>query len=1088
MKLIRNIITIICISTILVIQAGASAQVRENAVAAPEIVFENGSKYLIDMVNEEREQGRVIIYTRDYGEYTKPFSEGTHEFVVVNNIVAYKNTNGAKGTYIPPDGFIICYTGNDEAFLKDIKIGVEAKLINLEVPILPDMYFKLGDLIVPINAINAPRSTGSAVLYDSSYGESTKTNAWGLEMTVEDNVVSKIVDVTNDNGTWVENNSPIPEGGVVISIHSASPFYAELRESVKIGDTVTVSVDNIKPYSAGKTRFDVINPRSLEDNPLAWDEEEGKPYDGFRGPNQMIVYDSRYGSYTGTNPYGYEVVVGGEGKIIRTGGNNSPIPKDGFVLSGHGVMAKWLQSYARLGSKVVLNRDTGEVRLIFTPDSYIDMAEFSLKQAWDSLELAKAQFRDIDYDNVQKIIDTAQAKMQLVQEQLRQGQYKELIKTVDDIQKEADQAYYRTFESRKVENRAVWIRPRETKVEEVRERLDMLKDLNINTIYLETYWGGYSIYPTKNQVMVHNPIYSGFDVLKAYIEEGHARGIKVHAWVECFLGGVSVAEKKPEWMAVSRQGDPYFTDSAGAKYYFMNPALPEVRDFLSGLYKELIKNYDIDGIQLDYIRYPESGDYTNDFSYDLYTRQLFENISGTDPMDLSPDDEGWQDWREFRVNIINSFVYRVASEMKSLKPNIFISADVRPDYEDSIEDIFQDPKDWATKDYINFLTPMSYYLFEPPVTEDINNTWSFARGHVQLDVGLATTMNIDTKILLRQIHAVREASATGVGLFEFQSLFSKGYDKALKAGVFSSPAMATSDPEQAVSLILKEIVRKIDDIYVKYGGMDEVQAQRYTKLVQDLNVDLKNAKGADLLKRGIEELLKAMDEDASLNREVAARMSTDLNVALNIVDEYIARQRFMAQHVVKVFQAELHMEELKEEKQAVLKVKALFNDNSSATMYLDSNQYVIKSSNPKSVAVDGDIIKLGRSGKATVTIEVLDSFNFDTAKGIYKKLTFTVNPSSEKPVSASALGSLKVTEVTDTRIKLDWSGTVSDSNIVGYTVYRNGRKIARTLESSFIDTDLEPDKVYFYKVYGFNSSGKTIYKSSETTVRTKSAI
>jgi hypothetical protein len=79
---------------------------------------------------------------------------------------------------------------------------------------------------------------------------------------------------------------------------------------VKVGDTVTIAVDNIKPYSAGKITYDALNPMSLEDNPFAWDEEKGEPYDSFRGPDQIIIYDSSYGGYTGTNPYGYEVAVG----------------------------------------------------------------------------------------------------------------------------------------------------------------------------------------------------------------------------------------------------------------------------------------------------------------------------------------------------------------------------------------------------------------------------------------------------------------------------------------------------------------------------------------------------------------------------------------------------------------------------------------------------------------------------------------------------------------------------------------------------------------------------------------------------------
>jgi len=1080
----------ICFVAIFMMQISVNAAAADNATGAPAIVFENGSTYSVDLVDKQRQEGKIIIYTRNYGEYTGPFAENTREFVVVNNIVAYENINGIKGTYIPPDGYVISYTGNDGGLMDNLYAGEQITLVNLDVPIFPDMYFKLGDMIVPIDQIDSARGANQVTLYNPSFGESTKTNAWGMELTVVDNAVGNIVDMKNDNGTWLDNNSPIPSDGVVISIHRGSTYYNQLHEKAKVGDNVTIVVDNIKPYSAGKAFYDAYDPMSIEDNPVAWDEEEGKPYDGFRGPNQMIVYDASYGGHTGTNPYGYEVVVGGDGKIIKTGGNDSEIPEDGYVLSGHGDKLKWLQKYAFLGSTVVINKDKREVRIIFTPDSYVDMAAASIKSAQDSLDLAKRKFMDIDYDKVQKMIDTAGSKMNEVRAQLDQSRYKELINTVNDIQNDANTVYYMTFESVKVENRAVWLRPRETNIDEIKKRLDMLKGVNINTVYLETYWGGYGIYPSDNEIMPQNPIYGGFDVLDAYIREAHARGMELHAWVEDFLVGQNVSADKPEWMIESKKGDKYFQDSGKTKYYFLNPALPEVRDFLSGLYKDLIKKYDLDGIQFDYMRYPNSGDYSNDFGYDPYTRQLFETYNGTDPFVLEPGDELWQEWCDFRANIVNSFAYRIISEMKSIKPDVQISADVWPGYDDSVIDTFQDARSWTSRDYINTLIPMSYYLYEPPVVDDINNTWEFARGHAQVNVGIATSIKPDTKVLLRQIDAIRAASTNGVGIFEFLSLFGGGYDGALKLGVFSAPSAVTNrDPQQSIAMVLGDIPRKIDGIYVKYGGMNYEQAERYKKSIRDIKVDFKDAKDkakrADRLKNDVEDLLNAIDTDRSLNEEVAARMGTDLNSVINIIDGYISGLRFMTNHEVKAFQAELPLKTLRSEKEAPLKVKAVFCDDSNAVMYLDSTQYTIKSSDSKVAAIDGDMLKIkDKKGKATISIDILDTFNFNIAKGADKNIEFTIDPGDEDVVDP-AYGSLTAPKVTDSQVELDWSGPVIDSDIAGYTVYRNGKKIAKVSADTFNDSGLRPDAVYFYKIYGFDTSGKIIFRSRETVVKTK---
>ncbi|ALS28780.1 hypothetical protein IJ21_33910 [Paenibacillus sp. 32O-W] len=70
-----------------------------------------------------------------------------------------------------------------------------------------------------------------------------------------------------------------------------------------------------------------------------------------------------------------------------------------------------------------------------------------------------------------------------------------------------------------VEHRGLWLRPKEQTVEQVREHLTAIKALNINAVYLETWWDGYTAFPTDNPLTGLNPIYNGFDVLGAYIEK-----------------------------------------------------------------------------------------------------------------------------------------------------------------------------------------------------------------------------------------------------------------------------------------------------------------------------------------------------------------------------------------------------------------------------------------------------------------------------------------------------------------------------------------------------------------------------------------
>jgi len=1044
---------------------------------SPSIIFEDSTElYPIELVDKEREDEKIAVYTKNYGEFTKPFGTDTHEYIVVNDIIVHKNTNGTNGTHIPPNGYVISYTGSDKYLIQKIAVGNGLKLSNIEIPICPDMYFILYDTLVPIDEINAVRNANQTVLYNPSYGTTTKTNPWGIELTIVNDNITKIADITNDSEIQGINNSQIPPDGVVISIHVGSPFYKLVHEKAKQGDNVEVYAD-AKLYNASKIKYAAYNPRTIADNPAAWDFEKNKPYDSFRGPEQLIIYDSSYGEFTGTNPYGYEIAVNSEGKITSTGGNDSKIPEEGYVLSGHGESLKWLQKYALLGARVITNPEKKEITIIHTPDSYLNRALFSIKSAQVRLDLARLQFLDISYDNVQKVIDRAAGKLLNLKAQLEKGQYEGLSNTVEDIQKDADKAYFMSFESINTENRAVWLRPRDTGIDEIRNRLDMLESININTIYLETYWNGYAIYPTENEILKQNPMFKEFDVLDSYIEEAHLRGIEVHAWVENFLVGLPIAEKKPEWLNMSRKGDTHYLENGVSKYYFMNPALPEVRDFLSKLYKELIKNYEIDGIQFDYLRYPNSGDYTNDFGYDAYTRQLFENYSGVDPIALKPGNPLWHKWCDFREHLVSSYAYRVFSELKSLKPEIHISADIWPDYDDTLIDIYQNPKAWTKKDFINTLIPMSYYLNEEPVVDDIINSWAFARGHTEISSGIAAFTKVDTKVLIRQIEAIRAANTNGIAIFEYESLFNSNYDNALKLGAFSTPSSATNkNQEQSIKAVLKNILRKIDDIYLKNNGINNKQSKKYKSLIEKIQVSLNtdNNESAYSLKRNIQEIIKTINNDENLNEEIASRISIDLNRAINIVEGYIANIRLMENHLVEEFQVELPQSDIQHNILIPFKVRAIFNDNT--IMYLDKTQYTINS-------VYSNLTETNT--QMTITIDILDSFKFNTAKDLNKRIQFTIGQDG-KPVSNDLVkDTLRAYETGYTNVKLDWGSRVVNSEIVGYAVFRDDKEIIRTSSTSFKDFDLHSNETYTYEVHGFDLTGNIVFRSNNATIKTR---
>lgn len=960
------------------------------------LLLENGAKRAVDGVDRERQNDGLLIYTMNYGEFTGAFGDDTEEVIVANGIVVEKNTDGSGGTYIPGNGYVICGTGSARSFVGDMETGQKVTLVNVDVPVLPARYFIIEDRVVPIDRENAPRGANEVVVYDPSYGASTRTNPWGMEITVEDGRVTAVVGITSEDGVFIDNDSPIPQDGYVLSIQSGNAFYGLLDGNVKTGDAVTLVLNNTYIYNADKTAYAAMNPRSREDNPPGWDDAADSPYPGFRGADQLILYDSSYGSTTGTNAWGYEVVVNEDNKVIKAGGNNSGIPEGGLVLSGHGAKADWLRNTAVIGSRVRVDTSDKTCLVLLTPEALLDGAAFRINEAGEELEASRAKFLDLPYEKIQAYISKAAPLIQAAENHLVRKNYRELLDIIRDIDGYAERARFSSYESRKVENRAVWIRPKETSAAQVANILDNLKDLNINTVYLETWWGGYTIFPTENEITEQNPMYEGFDVLKAYIEEGRARGMEIHGWVENFFIGDSgtrnggpVYAKKPEWLLLSRKGDNFqYVDMYDINYYFANPALPEVRDFIMEIYAELVKKYDIDGLQLDYVRYPEVGDGTNDFGYDPYTRELFEKESGTDPMNVRPGDELWEKWCEFRANIINTFVYRVVSEVRALKPEIRISADVWPNYAQGPTAMMQEPAKWVTKGYIDNIIPMSYTPDVDSTREDAVNTLAFAGGHSYVTMGLGTYLGLSGEVLLGQMRASNDSGAHGTALFEYESLMSAGYGDGLKEGLYRNGALVCDkDPLASVNVILRDVIRKLNDIYLPYKGIERSEAGKLSDRLSGIlksvkaysNAGIDPSKAADLKGR-ISRLMDEVKKSRRTEEEVKSRITADLESCGGILTNYIERESFAKRQAVEEFVLEIPADGAKVGDILPVKVKAVFKAGEDVIMYLDPSQYTITSSNTRVAQVrDGSVMIKGR-GRAEITVKISKNFIYNSDK------------------------------------------------------------------------------------------------------------
>ena len=169
--------------------------------------------------------------------------------------------------------------------------------------------------------------------------------------------------------------------------------------------------------------------------------------------------------------------------------------------------------------------------------------------------------------------------------------------------------------SPKHEVRAVWLttlngldwprtRGAESQKQELVRILDQLKEAGINTVLFQTRVRATTIYPSK--IEPWEPTLAGgnapsYDPLKLCIDECHKRGMECHAWV-CTIpigkwnkvGCVQMRKKLPK--LIKRIGEEAY----------MDPASQQTADYIARICREIVTNYDVDGIHLDYIRYPET--------------------------------------------------------------------------------------------------------------------------------------------------------------------------------------------------------------------------------------------------------------------------------------------------------------------------------------------------------------------------------------------------------------------------------------------------------------------------------------------------
>lgn len=296
-----------------------------------------------------------------------------------------------------------------------------------------------------------------------------------------------------------------------------------------------------------------------------------------------------------------------------------------------------------------------------------------------------------------------------------------------------------------------------------------------------------------------------FDPLATVIELAHASGIKVHAWVAVNLVSSSVSlpasrdhvvYRAPEWLMVPRdlaaemkkidlRSPAYLgrlarwtrAQSARVEGLYTSPLHPSAQDHTAAVIGEIAAKYAVDGIHLDYVRFPN-----DDFDYSPTAMEAFKKAIQGDLTDAGRREATAREaldpaaypnlfperWNDFRRSRLTALVIKIRSAVKAGRPAAVLSAAVVPDAQDAFDARLQDWRGWIDQSLLDVIVPMAYTADADIFEQQIAAARSYA-GSRPVWAGIGAYQLSSTQTLSR-IAAARKLGAAGISLFSYESL------------------------------------------------------------------------------------------------------------------------------------------------------------------------------------------------------------------------------------------------------------------------------------------------------------------------------
>ncbi|MDY6787237.1 MAG: family 10 glycosylhydrolase [candidate division WOR-3 bacterium] len=319
----------------------------------------------------------------------------------------------------------------------------------------------------------------------------------------------------------------------------------------------------------------------------------------------------------------------------------------------------------------------------------------------------------------------------------------------------------------------------------IKSLADSLYRAGITDAYVQVFGSGEAYYESSTVPVKYN----SFDPLGEFIKYSDKR-YRVHAWInllymwdrrELTEDSNHILQRHPEAVLrdhTMRSIMNYTHDDLRKRNIegiYVSPASEDVRKLIISVISEIMTQYDIDGIHLDYCRYPGK-----EFVYDPYLRSRFQSVYLVDPALISSTDRriygnnvsavNWA-WEQFPAQVLTGLIADINTMVHEYSSEMTLSASVIADIVRAGNSLHQSWWEWIDNDYIDYAVIMAYSPYLTVIKKQIENI----RNRVGLErivVGLGS-YNQSLKNVKYNYEMLSIYNPLGVSIFSSKSLMDK---------------------------------------------------------------------------------------------------------------------------------------------------------------------------------------------------------------------------------------------------------------------------------------------------------------------------